>query len=138
MGCVFAELLQRERIDFEKSGLLDEAKNKEYNWEKQYGDRLFQNYLNKNDQKVQRYMSGKYLHKIKNCSSFLGKNGRDLLTMLLTYDQEKRIDANNALSHPYVFLWREPAELELEPDKQEELDQEISKESLFGKILTII
>jgi hypothetical protein len=52
---------------------------------------------------------------------------------LLAYDPEKRIDANTALAHHYVFLWREPAELDIEPDNHEELEQGISKDMLFGE-----
>ncbi|KAI6189741.1 Stress-activated protein kinase JNK [Aphelenchoides bicaudatus] len=88
VGCVFAELLLHRRVEFNKTGLLDQHKNLEYKWDEHFGDEHFQKYLNKTDEKVQRYMSG--------------QNARELLSKLLTYDADKRIDASNALKQRYV------------------------------------
>jgi hypothetical protein len=59
IGCVFAELLQHKRLKFQETDLLDLRKNATFNWEEEYGDRYFQKYLNENDAKIRRYMSGK-------------------------------------------------------------------------------
>lgn len=50
------------------------------------------------------------------CSSFhlyfLASQARDLLSKMLVVDPDKRISVDEALRHPYITVWYDPAEAE--------------------------
>lgn len=49
-----------------------------------------------------------------NCifSPFPASQARDLLSKMLVIDSSKRISVDEALKHPYINVWYDPAEVE--------------------------
>lgn len=45
-------------------------------------------------------------------SCFLASQARDLLSKMLVVDPDKRISVDEALRHPYITVWYDPAEAE--------------------------
>lgn len=43
---------------------------------------------------------------------FLASQARDLLSKMLVVDPDKRISVDEALRHPYITVWYDPAEAE--------------------------
>ena len=43
--------------------------------------------------------------------SYSAKHARDMLSKMLQIDPAKRIDVSEALAHPYVNIWFDPAEV---------------------------
>lgn len=43
---------------------------------------------------------------------FLASHARDLLSKMLVVDPDKRISVDEALHHPYITVWYDPAEAE--------------------------
>ena len=108
VGCIFGAILFQKDFLFKGEDINDQL----VKVANVFGFQEIENYLNKykNETKI----SQKSLDQIKNCTkkewtSFINQNNKylindealDLLDKLLKFDQEERINAKDALNHPY-------------------------------------
>ncbi|KAM9226735.1 mitogen-activated protein kinase 9 isoform 1-T1 [Leptosomus discolor] len=61
------------------------------------------------------YKENALLHVCSFHFSFLASQARDLLSKMLVVDPDKRISVDEALRHPYITVWYDPAEAEAPP-----------------------
>lgn len=62
---------------------------------------------------------------------------RDLLSKMLIIDPAKRISVDEALQHPYINVWYDPAEVEAVSGPLEELSIDFYSQLSLGMIRTV-